>query len=233
METINRPKLSDIVSKTIATHILESNLKPGDKLPSESELTEKLGIGRTSVREGIRQLESVGILTSRQGYGVTLNKVTLSHLFSVDQKIPLSDFMTLSKKEIMDLMDLRLLIELDACRLAAMHINSEGLAKLHTIIDEMNDKIRDSETFIIPDMKFHKEIAVASGNVIYPRIFDVISELFRKQQAIVASLPGAQDRAISYHREILSYLEKRDHERAVTVLKDHLENTKAAIYKNY
>ena len=232
MEAISRPKLSDIVSKTIANLILEGDLKPGDKIPSESELRVKLGIGRTSVREGIRQLEAIGILTSRQGYGVILNKVTLSMLFPVNQKIPLSDFMTLSKKEIIDLMDLRLLIELDACRLAAMHIKSEGLAKLHALMDKMDDNIRDPKAFIIPDMNFHKEIAVASANVIYPRIFDIISELFRKQQAIVASLPGAQDRAIRYHREILNCLEKGDHERAVSVLKEHLENTKAAISEN-
>jgi GntR family transcriptional regulator, transcriptional repressor for pyruvate dehydrogenase complex len=233
MKAISRPKLSDIVSKTLTNYILESDLKPGDRLPSESELTEKLGIGRTSVREGIRQLEAVELLTCRQGYGVILNKVTLSMLFPANQKIPLADFMTLSKKEIMDLMELRLLIELDACRLAAANIQPEGLEKLHALIDEMDKNIRDPKAFIIPDMKFHKEIAVVSGNVIYPRIFDIISELFRKQQAVVASLPGAKDRASHYHREILNCLEVGDHERAALVLRDHLENTKTAIMENF
>jgi GntR family transcriptional repressor for pyruvate dehydrogenase complex len=232
MEAITRPKLSDIVSQTLADYILESNLQPGDKLPSETELTAKLGIGRTSVREGIRQLEAIGLLTSRQGYGVILNKMTLPMLFPLNQKIPLADFMTLSKKEIMDLMDLRLLIELDACRLAATQMTSEELAKLQTLIDEMDAHIGDPQTFIIPDMDFHKEIAVGSGNVIYPRIFDIISELFRKQQAVVASLPGAKDRASRYHREILKRLKNKDADKAVAVLRDHLENTKAAILEN-
>ena len=232
MEAISRPKLSDIVSKTLANYILEGDLQPGDKLPSESELTAQLGIGRTSAREGIRQLEAIGLLTSRQGYGVILNKMTLSMLFPTNQRIPLADFMTLSKKEIMDLMDLRLLIELDACRLAASRIQSEELARLHALTDEMSDNIRDPKTFIIPDMNFHKEIAVASGNVIYPRIFDIISELFRKQQAVVASLSGAKDRASRYHLEILKYLEKGDHKRAVLSLKNHLDNTRAAILEN-
>jgi GntR family transcriptional repressor for pyruvate dehydrogenase complex len=232
MKAISRPKLSDVVSKTLANYILESNLKPGDRLPSESELTAKLGIGRTSVREGIRQLEAVELLTCRQGYGVVLNKVTLSMLLPVNQRVPLADFMTLSKKEIVDLMELRLLIELDACRLAAGNIQAEDLKKLHALIEEMDKNIRDPKAFIIPDMNFHKQIAVASGNVIYPRIFDIISELFRKQQAVVASLPGAKDRASRYHREILNCLEIGDHQRAASVLRDHLENTMAAIMEN-
>ncbi|UCF89937.1 MAG: FadR family transcriptional regulator [Desulfobacterales bacterium] len=232
MENISRPKLSDLVSETLVAFILESGLQPGDKLPTESVLTKKLGIGRTSVREGIRQLEAIGLLSSRQGYGVILNKVTLDMLFPLDRKIQLADFLTLNKKEILDLMSLRLVIELDACRLAAANIGPDGLQVLQELLQAMEKSIADPKSFIVPDMEFHKQIAMASGNIVYPRIFDIISEMFRKQQAIVASLPGAKDRASRYHKEIYLALERGDADQAVAVMKNHLENTTAAIAEN-
>ena len=57
----SKRKLPDMVSEAIVEFILEKDLQPGDKLPTEKELSLQLGIGRTSLREGIRQLETVGL----------------------------------------------------------------------------------------------------------------------------------------------------------------------------
>lgn len=234
METaaINRPKLSDIVSDVIVQFILSSGLKPGEKLPSENELTAKLGIGRTSVREGIRQLVANGLLTSRQGYGVTLNKVTIDLLFPSERKFVLADFLVMSKKEILDLMELRMAIETDGCRLAARRITAEGLRALRQSLDEMVQATGDPKAYIVPDMAFHKQIALASGNLIYPRIFELISDLFRRQQSITASLPDAKNKASRFHKEIYQALSNHNEERAVVSMRDHLENTMASIAEN-
>jgi GntR family transcriptional repressor for pyruvate dehydrogenase complex len=234
METvaINRPKLSDIVSDVIVQFILSNGLKPGDKLPSENELATKLGIGRTSVREGIRQLEANGLLTTRQGYGVTLNKVTIDMLFPSERKFALADFLVMSKKEILDLMELRMVIETDACRRAARNITAEGLQGLRRSLEDMVQTTGDPKAYIIPDMAFHKQIAIASGNVIYPRIFELISDLFRRQQSITASLPDAKNTASRFHKEICQALAQRDEGRAVAAMKNHLENTMSSIAEN-
>ena len=233
MEAINRLKLSDIVSQTLFKYILEYKLQKGDKLPSSNELSKSLNIGRTSIREGIRELEAIGLLTTRQGYGVSLNEVTVDMLFSVNRKIPLAELLILSKKELLDLMSLRLVIEIDSCRLAAENTGAADLEKLEMLLEEMEQTKDDPEGFIVPDMAFHKQIAVSSGNVIYPKIFDMISELFRKQQTIVALRPGAKNRAIKYHQDILSFLKKKDADGTVEVIKAHLENTRFEIEKNF
>lgn len=233
MEAINRLKLSDIVSQTLFKYILEYKLQKGDKLPSSNELSKSLNIGRTSIREGIRELEAIGLLTTRQGYGVSLNEVTVDMLFSVNRKIPLAELLILSKKELIDLMSLRLVIEIDICRLAAENTRAADLEKLEMLLEEMEQTKDDPTGFIVPDMAFHKQIAVSSGNVIYPKIFDMISELFRKQQTIVALRPGAKNRAIKYHQDILSFLKKKDADGTVEVIKAHLENTRFEIEKNF
>lgn len=232
MKSLKRPKLSDMVAESLINFILGQGLKPGDKLLSEVELANKLGIGRTSVREGVRQLEATGLFTIRQGYGITLNKVTIDTLLPIDSKFNLARFLKMTKEEILDLMDFRLLLELEACRLAVERINSEDLKVLDRLLGKMDPNTTDMVIFIEPDMKFHRQIAAASGNMIYLKIYGLIGELFWKQQLIVASLPGATGRAYQYHKNIISALREKDADKAVRVLKEHLEDTKKALSEN-
>jgi len=232
MDTLTRPKLSDMVYETLANYILDQGLQPGDKLPSEQELTTTLGIGRSTLREGIRQLEAIGLLTSRQGYGVTINEITMDKVFQVGRPINLVDFLKLNKQEILDLMDFRLLVEVEACRLAADRISEEQLVSLETYLNEMETRKNRSSSFITYDMKFHMEIAQASGSCVYPSVFKFIEGVFRKQQAVVASLPGAMGRALEYHKRLVGTLKARDGEQAALTMRKHLENTIAAISRN-
>jgi GntR family transcriptional repressor for pyruvate dehydrogenase complex len=232
LTNLARPRLPDMVAEQLVSYILESGLEPGDKLPTENALTERLGIGRTSVREGIRQLVATGLLTSRQGYGVTLNQVTIDSIFPSKSNVLLADFLAMSKEEILDLMALRKLIEIDACRLAAKRITVPGIASLSAELEAMNRDLSVPKEFIKHDMRFHGLIAEISGNSIYPKIFNLIGEMFRRQQAVVASLPGAKDRAYVFHGEILSALKSHDSRTAVRVMKEHLNNTSQAIIEN-
>ena len=77
MKTLTKTKLSDMAAESIVSFIIENELNPGDKLPTEKEICLRLGIGRTSVREGISQLETVGLLVRHQGHGLFLKEVTL------------------------------------------------------------------------------------------------------------------------------------------------------------
>ena len=137
----SKRKLSDMVSEAIVEFILEEALKPGEKLPTEKELSQQLGIGRTSLREGIRQLETVGLLSSHQGKGVYLREVTLDSLFASGKHIPITSFLTLNKEEILDWLSVRVIFEVEACRLAAERITDEELAALQEIHQTMADSL--------------------------------------------------------------------------------------------
>jgi len=221
-----------MVAEAIVGLITEKDLQPGDKIPTEKELSEHLGIGKTSLREGIRKLDAIGLLSSQQGGGVFVREVTIDSIFRVDLKIPLTRFLKLNKQEIMDLVYTRFIIEIPSCRLAAKRITDEQIANLEFLCTAMADFIDEPEKFIHYDVLFHEQILFASGNVILSGVFKLIEDIFSKQQAIVAALPGELSKGLEFHRKILSALSERNSDLAVKTLKEHLNVVKDVLDKN-
>ena len=232
MTRLSRPKLSDMVAEAIVTLITEKDLQAGDKIPTEKELAEQLGIGKTSLREGIGKLDAIRLLSSQQGGGVFVREVTIDSIFRVDLKISLARFLKLNKQEIMDLVYTRFIVEIPSCRLAAERITDEQITNLEVLCNAMADSVDEPEKFIHYDVQFHEQILFASGNVILTEVFKLIEDIFSKQQAIVAALPGELSRGLEFHRMILSALGERNSDLAVKTLKQHLNAVKDVLDKN-
>jgi GntR family transcriptional repressor for pyruvate dehydrogenase complex len=229
----SRRKLPDMVSEAIVKFILKETLKPGDKLPTEKELSQLLGIGRTSLREGIRQLETVGLLSSHQGKGVYLREVTLDSLFASGKHIPMASFLKLNKQEILDWLSVRLVFESEACRLAAERITDEELAALQKIHQCMSNSVSNREEFIAQAVNFHKQILLSSGNAILSKLYEFIEDLYSKQISIFMNFPQAMQHSLFYHGEILQALIERNVRAAVKNLKAHIEDVKKAVIENF
>lgn len=233
METISKIKLSDMVSEALVKFILEQGLQPGDKLPTEKAISEMLGIGRTSVREGIRELEAVGLLSSQQGNGIFLREVTIDSFFNIERRIPLNDFLTLTKDEIFDLLEARLIIETEACRLAAKRITDDELANMRDLCRKMENCLKErSEEFTRHDLEFHRQIIKASGNSILQKIVMLIRDIYSKQFKIFA-YPKAAKMAFVSHKKILSALEDRNVELAEKYLTEHLKEVQALFHEKF
>lgn len=229
----SKRKLPDMVSEAIVKFLLEEALKPGDKLPTEKELSQQLGIGRTSLREGIRQLETVGLLSSHQGKGIYLREVTLDSLFAAGKHIPIASFLKLSRQEILDWLSVRLVFEVEACRLAAERITDEELAALQKIHQIMSDALSNREEFIAQAVHFHKQILLSSGNTILAKLYGFIEDLYSKQISIITDFPQAMERSLSFHGKILLALKERNVEMAVTNLHAHIEDVRKAVIANF
>lgn len=229
----SKRKLPDMVSEAIVTFIREGDLKPGDKLPTEKELSRQLGIGRTSLREGIRQLETVGLLSSHQGKGVYLREVTIDSLFASGKHIPMASFLKLSKQEVFDWLSVRLIFESEACRLAAERISDEELAALQDIHQNMANAVSNRDAFIVQAVNFHRQILLSSGNAILSRLYEFIEDLYSKQIAIFMNFPQAMQHSLFYHGEILRALMERNVELAVENLKAHIEDVKKTVSENF
>ena len=229
----SKRKLPDMVSEAIVEFIHEKTLKPGDKLPTEKELSTKLGIGRTSLREGIRQLETLGLLFSYQGKGVYLREVTLDSLFASNKHIPITAFLRLNKQEILDWLSVRLVFEIEACRLAAERITDKELAALQHTHQLMSESIVRREEFVTQAVHFHRQILVASGNIILAKLYGFIQDLYSKQISIFTNLPQAMERSLFFHGEILQGLMERNMEKAVKNLRAHIEDVKKSVIEHF
>jgi GntR family transcriptional repressor for pyruvate dehydrogenase complex len=229
MESLSKIKLSDMVAKALVNFIMENNLRAGDKLPTEKKISERLGIGRTSVREGIRRLDAVGLLETHQGDGIYLRDVTIDSLFQLQTQAPLSHFLVLSEREITDLLSVRLIIESAACRLAIQRITDEEIGNLRRLCKDMEDTLQQPEMYMEHDLEFHRQLIDASGNVILPKIFALIRDLYSKQFSISA-YPKALEDALRFHREILSGIEQRDEKKTLLHLEAHLKEVKRLVH---
>ena len=227
MKALSKTKLSDLASQSIVQFMIETSMKPGDKLPTEKEIGERLDIGRTSVREGIRQLEAVGLLEGHQGDGIYVKEVTLDSYFKMKERFSVAYFMNLSKKEILHLLDTRLVLESYACEMAAANITDDQRNLLERNYLAMASSLDKREAFIQHDLEFHRAILKASGNIIFPKIFDMINDLYARQLIVTADLPEAMERALVFHSRICEALLRKDGNEAARVMRDHLTDMKS------
>ena len=159
--------------------------------------------------------------------------MTLDSLFASGKHIPINTFLPLSKQEILDWLSVRLVFEVEACRLAAERITDEELAALQKTHQAMAESLGNQEEFVAQAVNFHKQILLSSGNVILSKLYGFIQDLYSKQIAIFTNIPQAMEHSLVFHGEILQALRKRDVEKAVKNLQAHIEDVKQAVMMNF
>lgn len=133
MKPITRESVSSSIFKMIIDSILDGHLRPGDKLPTENEFVEKLGVGRNSVREALKVLSFLGIVIIKRGTGTYVSTAMSSSVLE-----PLILSLALDQQSPHDLIELRLLIEMGVAELVIDKASDEDIAK----IEEANHKLR-------------------------------------------------------------------------------------------
>ena len=158
------------ISEDLIALILEENLQPGDKLPNETILSERLNAGRSSVREAMKLLASRNIVTIRQGSGTYI-------AFSPGMvEDPLGfTFIGNKKKLIHDLLEVRFLLEPAIAAMAATHADEKDIKKITALCDEVEELLKNHKDHTQKDIEFHTAIALSSKNVVVPRLIPVIN----------------------------------------------------------
>jgi len=215
---IDKTSLSEEISRQIMSLVSTGDLMPGQKLPSERELCTKFGVGRSSLREALRCLTIVGVLETRVGEGTFLALNRDKFIGTV-----LGWRVATERKNVENLMRVRLALESETAANAALHSTEQSIAELEGTLDRMKTFLADRPGFAAADAAFHLAIAKASENEL---IFDLLT-LIRSQleQGLlkVGAWPGGPETALIEHRRILDAIRSRDPEAAVTAMRDHLD----------
>jgi DNA-binding FadR family transcriptional regulator len=162
--------LTDQAIEQIKQMIVSGELKPGQRLPKETDLAARLGLSRNSLREAVRALALIRILDTRQGdgtYVTSLEPDILSEAMSF-----LVDFH--QDRTVLDLLEVRRLMEPAATAMAAQRITREELGKLEGLLDEAA-ACSTVEDFVANDIAFHRTIGSASGNLVLASLLDSLS----------------------------------------------------------
>ena len=218
-DTKNR-KLYQEVLVQINEIIKEDDLQVGDRLPSERELAERLNVGRSSVREALRALELLGLISTRHGEGTFIEESTSHHLVQI-----LAFFILRDQKSKKDLLEMRKIVELDAVRLAAARITEEQIQKIERLLDDTEHRIKTGVLPVQEDFLFHQYIALATENYLLYRIWRAIIDFGRTILEGSLERHGRSEISIQEHRYILEALKNKNVEEAEKRMKMHLEKS--------
>lgn len=212
-----REPLSHQVAQRIIDLIASRHLQPGDTLPSQQELSEKFGVSRTVVREGLQALSGLGVIRISQGVRAQVVEAEPS-AFSAMLRISAG----VGPKGLDNLMTVREILEPEIAALAAARAAPEHIARMEQAILAMDQNRRDAEQYIFYDNAFHLALADATDNELLSHIINPIVNLLQEMRRVTMMVEGATERAQDYHRAILDDVKRRDARGAAKTMKGHL-----------
>jgi GntR family transcriptional regulator, transcriptional repressor for pyruvate dehydrogenase complex len=226
-EAIRRNKVYEEVARQLERMILKK-LRPGDKLPSERELAESLGVSRSSIRDAIRSLELVGLVEPRQGAGTVVREISADVLMN-----PLTNVLRHKIELVGELIDFRKMLEPPLAARAATHASDEELAEMEEILLRQDSKFRSGQLAIEEDSEFHYSIAMASGNSVVLKVLDVLMDLLRDTRQRSLQVEGRPQKSLAGHRRILAAIRRRDAEAAKAAMRRHIEDVEEIVLNEF
>lgn len=217
---VKKAKISDLIIEQINQMIIDESLKPGERLPSERELVEKLGVSRASVREAMVSLQSMGIIDIRSGEGTFLND---------DSTIMMDHFkikFLLNQYKVEELVEARVILETQIVKLAIDNMQPKGIAAIEKCHLNMIESKEDMDKFIENDFKFHMLIAKATKNGYLAEMLKTTRGLLYEVNKLVVLKPGQINRVIGSHYRIIEAIKQGDKKAASLELKDNIMSIK-------
>ncbi|MFC4671231.1 FadR/GntR family transcriptional regulator [Seohaeicola nanhaiensis] len=229
-EKVQPEKISTSVVRQIELLILRGILRPGERLPSERELSERLGVSRPSLREAVAELQAQGLLTSRAGSGIYVAEVLGSAFSPALQRLFASH-----DEAVFDYIAFRRDIEAMAAERAARLASDGDLMVIQTIFDKMAAGVqrRNSEEEARLDAQFHSAIIEASHNVVMLHMMRSMYDLLRAgvfyNRQVMFKQRTSRAALLDQHRAINDALQARDPEAAVAAVRAHMSYVEQAL----
>jgi len=221
-KVVRTSRLYEQIVQQIEASVLDGTLKPGDQLPAERELAQRLGVSRTAVREAVKALREKGLVEAYSGRGTFITDGTSNAARqSFDLMIKVGQ-----QEGSPHLAELRLILEPGIAALAAMRAEEEHLAAMREAVAVMDRSQKDPAAYIEADLDFHLALAEAVANPLILSLIDSIVGLLREQRIKIFNVEGGPQRGQFHHKRILEAMERRDAEMARTAMRAHLEQVR-------
>ncbi|MGA0542178.1 FadR/GntR family transcriptional regulator [Neotabrizicola sp. VNH66] len=211
------------VREAIRGQIAKGTYKPGDRLPSESRLTQEFGVSRTVVREAVAALQSERLLEPRQGAGVFVLEP------SAGDGIAFRNLDMARVSSLIEMLELRTAVEGDAAGLAAQRRSPAQEEKIIEAFDALRALSRAGQPTAEADFRFHLAIADASNNPRFPEFLRLIGPAIIPRRAISNEAASPEYSAVldREHEDILVAIQNDDEEAARTAMRQHLKNAQS------
>lgn len=210
-------KVADQLRKAIRDGIF----RVGDRLPSERELSEQMAVSRPSIREALQQLELQGLVKTVHGGGTIVQNIT-----EQDMGSPMENFLGDDRIRVLELTEVRALLEPWAAKQAALHRTSEELDRIRFYLEEMRRDFHRGRIRYEVDFQFHTEIVAATHNTIFlhlmSSIYQWVNYSIRIHREQVFFTKRDQEIIFNHHLHIFKGIEGGDPEASEAAMKAHL-----------
>ena len=222
-QPLRGPALYKAIREYLKQYIIEQELKPGDALPPEGQLVEELGVGRSTVREAVKSLQSLGIVEVRQGDGLYVRELNFDPMLEAFQFGMQFDPHTVS-----ELLQIRIFLEMAVIGDAVPKIDADEIEQLESILNQWEARIQSEKEYYDLDEDFHRVIYSVLGNNSLLKLFEVfwIAFLGLEVRAIRESDPVVE---LQSHQLILDAIKSGDSGQTRKELLGHFAHVKARI----
>jgi len=233
-QKIEPEKLADSVVRQVERLILQGILRPGERLPSERDLSERLGVSRPSLREAIAELEAEGLLVTRAGSGVYVAEV-LGSAFSP----ALTQLFARHSEAVFDYLDFRRDMEGLAAERAARLGSDTDLRVIDALLGKMETahQKRDPSDEAGLDAEFHMAIVEASHNVVMLHLMRAMFGLLREgvfyNRQVMFRQKVTREQLLDQHRAINAAIQARDPAAARAAVESHLAYVETALQDHF
>ncbi|WP_419803684.1 FadR/GntR family transcriptional regulator [Terriglobus sp.] len=212
-----KASISDEIVRQVMKQISSGNLQPGQRLPSERELCKQFQAGRSSLREALRCLSIMGVLTARVGEGTSVAVDGNKFLGTVMEWRVIT-----GRYDLRNLMEVRLALEGVAAASAAERASPEEIAEMEDLVLRMRDSLRDAKRFSALDLDFHLRIARASRNQVLLDMLTLVRSQLAQTVATVLKLKNAIPLSLKEHEALVKAVRRRNPEAARRAMQAHL-----------
>ena len=224
MKQKNGMPLAQAAAEDIIEMIRTNHMKPGDRLENEYELAKKLNVGRSTVREAVKSLETRNILTIKRGAGTFISQ---NEGVAVD---PLGISLMGKDEEIaLELLDVRMILEPESAALAAIHADKNEIAEISRQNRKVIGMIRQGLDHHEEDARFHQLIAEATKN----RIIATLEPIIQQSVGLTAEMTSKRltETTVSFHEQIVEAITRGDANGARSAMIAHISENRIYIIK--
>ena len=218
LTSLRRSPLVELAVSQLREQVLSGQWPVGGRLPAETELAQRLEVGRSTVREAVRALVHAGLLETRQGSGTYVRSLT-----------PGADWEPrLRRAAVLEAYEVREALEVQAARLAASRRTETDIEALHACLAERDRARGEDARFVEADLAFHRAVVAAAHNPLLAEMFDSFAAVLREALIAIRSDQAVQGPdADAAHARLAAAIEAGDAAAAAQATHDHLDPTAA------
>ena len=229
LSKLKTKKLYEEIAEIFKERIMNGELEEGERLPSIEKLAKEFGVGQASIREALNTLRGMGLLDIRHGQG-TFVKANKPKVFTQEMSV-------FKKKDIIDLLEVRKIIEVASVRMAALNRSSEHLAEIKETLEQMQQAVNDNQLGEQSDLHFHLAIAKASGNQLLVKLLTDVSDVMKttmKETRSIWVYNGTKsiEKLYKEHLEIYLAIESMDVSLSEQKMNEHLSEVEQVLIDN-